>query len=61
MDPKFATLLSDYRFCEYRLNIIRHHPDLHSGVIAALIARIENLASQCPEVRDRFSHRPRTG
>ena len=48
MEPRFATLLSDYRFCEYRLRVMQRDPAFHRGSVAAVMARMERLAQEWP-------------
>jgi hypothetical protein len=46
-----ASALSDYRFCLYRLNVLRSRPNPDRTAIAAVMAHIERLVVAYPEIR----------
>jgi hypothetical protein len=46
-----ATALSDYRFCLYRLSVLRSRPNPDRTAIAAVLAHIEQLIVAYPEIR----------
>jgi hypothetical protein len=45
-----ASIVSDYRFCTYRLNVLKDNPNPDQAAIAAILSRMKRLAGTCPGV-----------
>ena len=44
--------LSDYRFCVYRLSVLKEGPEADGPVAGAVVARIERLLAEYPAIED---------
>ena len=46
-----AGMLSDYRFCAYRLDVLRGNPNADRASIEAVTVRMRGLAGACREMK----------
>jgi hypothetical protein len=53
--PNQASLIADYRFCEYRLHVLERHPLENEASIAAIRARMSRLKAQCSVLQPAFA------
>ncbi len=50
-EANLATEISDYRFCAYRLQVLKQNPNPDDASIVAVVTRMHRLASESPELR----------
>ena len=51
VESNIAAAVSDYRFCLYRMNVLRSGPNPDDAALASVAARIERLITDYPAVR----------
>jgi hypothetical protein len=59
-ESNVANALADYRFCAYRLQVLKEGGDPESPAIAAVAARMARLTTEYPSIRQSAAGRYRT-